>query len=142
MIEKGIETRAAMIVIDQGQTQVNRTKRFLSKLGVTYVQSAEVREFGPGEEIISRPARLEGLCGHCWRGKLCVAPDGAAYPCVMARQWPVGNVLEMPLAEIVAGRQLQTMRQTIFDNVWLPKTEEFRDGENTGIHELEWCVSQ
>jgi len=70
MIEKGIETRAAMIVIDQGQTQVNRTKRFLSKLGVTYVQSAEVREFGPGEEIISRPARLEGLCGHCWRGKL------------------------------------------------------------------------
>jgi len=60
----------------------------------------------------------------------------------MARQWPVGNVLEMPLAEIVAGRQLQTMRQTIFDNVWLPKTEEFRDGENTGIHELEWCVSQ
>jgi len=137
LIDKGIETRAATIVIDQNHVQVRRTKRFLSKLGVTHVGSAEVREFGRGEEILSRPARLEGLCGHCWRGKLCVVPDGAAYPCVMARQWPVGNVLDMSLAEIVIGRQLQDMRQTIFDSVWLPKSAEFRDGGNAGIQELE-----
>jgi MoaA/NifB/PqqE/SkfB family radical SAM enzyme len=107
LIDKGIETRAATIVIDQDRANVKRTKRFLTALGVTHVKSAQVREFGRGEEILSRPARLEGLCGHCWSGKLCIAPDGTAYPCVMARQWPVGNVLETSLAEIVGGALAQ-----------------------------------
>jgi hypothetical protein len=39
----------------------------------------------------------------------------------MARQWPVGNVLEMPLAGIVGGKPLEGMRQTIYDTVWRPK---------------------
>jgi MoaA/NifB/PqqE/SkfB family radical SAM enzyme len=137
LIDKGIETRAATIVINQNQAQVKRTKRFLSKLGVTYVGSAEVREFGRGEDILARPARLEGLCGHCWRGKLCVAPDGEAYPCVLARHWPVGNVLQMSLSEIVAGRQLQDMRQAIFNIVWTPKASAVTTGSEAGIHELE-----
>lgn len=136
LIEKGVETRAATIVIDQDLAKVKRTKRFLAELGVRHVRSSEVREFGRGEEILSRPARLEGLCGHCWSGKLCIAPDGAAYPCVMARQWPVGNVLEMSLADIVAGRPLEDMRQTIFDSVWLPKIAERADGE-LGTHVLD-----
>ena len=128
---------SATIVINQDQAKVRRTERFLSKLGVTRVRSAEVREFGRGEDILSRPARLEGLCGRCWSGKLCIAPDGSAYPCVMARQWPVGNVPETPLAEIVAGRSLEDMRQTIFDTVWLPKIAEGSNEGGAGIHELE-----
>jgi MoaA/NifB/PqqE/SkfB family radical SAM enzyme len=122
LIEKGIHTRAATIVIDQDQSSVRRTTRFLSDLGVNHVKSAVVREFGRGKDVLARPARLEGLCGHCWMGKLCIAPDGMAYPCVMSRQWPVGNVLDMSLAEIVAGSPLAEMRQTIFQAVWLPKT--------------------
>lgn len=121
LIDRGIETRAATIVIDQDQAKVERTKRFLQELGVGRVRSSETREFGRGEQVLARPARLEGLCGHCWSGKLCIAPDGVAYPCVMARHWPVGNVLEMSLAEIVAGRSLEVMRQIIFDTVWSPK---------------------
>ena len=118
LIDRGIETRAATIVIDQDQAKVERTKQFLQELGVRRVRSSETREFGRGEQVLARPARLEGLCGHCWSGKLCIAPDGVAYPCVMARHWPVGNVVEMSLAEIVAGRSLEAMRQTIFDTVW------------------------
>ncbi|HEV7464136.1 MAG TPA: SPASM domain-containing protein [Methyloceanibacter sp.] len=109
----------------------------MTALGVTHVKSAQVREFGRGENILSRPAWLEGLCGHCWLGKLCIAPDGVVYPCVMARQWPVGNVLETSLAEIVAGRSLADMRQTIFDTVWMPKIVEAGNGGEAGIHELE-----
>lgn len=120
LIDKGIETRAATIVINQDRAQVKRTLRFLSKLGVTHVRSAEVREFGRGEDILARPARLEGLCGYCWCGKLCITPDGTAYPCVMARQWPVGNVLDVSLADLVGGKPLEEMRQTIFDTVWMP----------------------
>jgi Iron-sulfur cluster-binding domain len=68
---------------------------------------------------------------------LCIAPDGAAYTCVMARQWPVGNVLETSLAEIVGGRSLEDMRQTIFDTIWVPKIAKAGNGGEAGIHELE-----
>jgi MoaA/NifB/PqqE/SkfB family radical SAM enzyme len=122
LISNGIETRTATVVINQDKPAVERTKRFLLDLGVPHVKASEVREFGRGEEILSQRARLSGLCGHCWSGKLCVAPDGAAYPCVMARQWPVGNVIDTPLAEIIRGESLETMRKIIFETVWLPKT--------------------
>jgi MoaA/NifB/PqqE/SkfB family radical SAM enzyme len=122
LISNGIETRAGMIIINQDETAVERTMRFLQDLGVGHVRASEVREFGRGEEILGQHARMSGLCGHCWNGKLCVTPDGAALPCVMARQWPVGNVLEASLAEIVGGEPLQEVRQTIFETVWLPKT--------------------
>ncbi|HYJ57854.1 MAG TPA: radical SAM/SPASM domain-containing protein [Methyloceanibacter sp.] len=128
LIDRGIETRAATIVIDQDRTAVERTVQFLQELGVGRVRSSQTREFGRGEQVLSRPARLEGLCGHCWSGKLCVAPDGVAYPCVMARHWPVGNVLETPLGDIVAGRSLEAMRETIFESVWLPKIEASKSG--------------
>ena len=121
LIDNGIETRAAIIVIDQDKAEIERTKYFLRRLGVRHVREGETREFGRGEKILSRRARLSGLCGHCWAGKLCVAPDGETYPCVLARQWPVGNVLESPLSEIIRGEPLDDMRQTIFDTVWLPK---------------------
>ncbi len=39
----------------------------------------------------------------------------------MARQWPVGNVLEAPLAEIVRGKPLADIRQMIYETVWAPK---------------------
>jgi MoaA/NifB/PqqE/SkfB family radical SAM enzyme len=137
LIDKGIETRTATIEINQNPAQVKRTTRFLSKLGVTHVRSAEVREFGRGEDILARPARLEGLCGHCCFGKLCIAPDGTAYPCVMARQWPVGNVLDMSLAAIISSKPLEGMRQTIFDTVWTPKIAEAGNEAEVDIHELE-----
>jgi MoaA/NifB/PqqE/SkfB family radical SAM enzyme len=132
LIDKGIETRAATIEINQDRAQLKRTKRFLSELGVTHVRSAELREFGRGEELLARSARLEGLCGHCCFGKLCITPDGTTYPCVMARQWPVGNVLEMSLAEIVGGKPLEGMRQTIYDTVWVPKIAAHKPGKKPG----------
>lgn len=121
LIGAGIETRAATIVMDQDKASVGRTKRFLRDLGVKHVNHGETREFGRGEEVLGESAKLSGLCGHCWAGKLCIAPDGEAYPCVMARQWPVGNVLRSSLGDIVRDRALGDMRQTIFDTVWLPK---------------------
>jgi MoaA/NifB/PqqE/SkfB family radical SAM enzyme len=121
LLAHGIETRAAIIHVDQDDTEVERTRAFLQRLGVRHVRSSGVREFGRGEAVVGQTACLSGLCGHCWAGKLCVAPDGAAYPCVMARQWPVGNLLEMPLGAVVQGQPLAAMREDIFHSVWLPK---------------------
>jgi MoaA/NifB/PqqE/SkfB family radical SAM enzyme len=121
LIDSEVVTRAAVIVIDQEPADVQRTKRFLSDLGVRHVRDSPVREFGRGEEVLSQSAQMSGLCGHCWSGRLCVAPDGNAYPCVMARQWPVGNVLETPLADIAHSGSLAEIRSTIYETVWLPK---------------------
>lgn len=121
LIAAGIKTRAAIISVNQKKPTVDRTKAFLRDLGLEHISHGEVREFGRGEIILAQGARLSGLCGHCWAGKLCIAPDGEAYPCVMARRWSVGNVLETPLDDIVRARPLKDIRQEIFDQVWLPK---------------------
>jgi MoaA/NifB/PqqE/SkfB family radical SAM enzyme len=118
LIALGVGTRAAVIRIDQEPGAIERTRDFLRDLGVPHVRDGEVRGFGRGQGLLDRPAELDGLCGHCWAGKLCVAPDGEAYPCVMARQWAVGNVLEAPLAEIVHSAPLADMRRTIYQTVW------------------------
>ncbi len=122
LVNNGIQTRAGIIAIDQDKAALGRTKHFLRDLGVQHMRSSELRAFGRGEKVAAKPSDMSGLCGHCWAGKLCVAPDGAAYPCVMARQWSVGNVLETPLAEIVRGKPLKDTRQAIYETVWLPKT--------------------
>jgi MoaA/NifB/PqqE/SkfB family radical SAM enzyme len=122
LIAAGINTRAAIISVNQNKSTVDRTKAFLRNLGMEHISHGQTREFGRGEAIRAQSARLSGLCGHCWAGKLCVAPDGEAYPCVMARQWSVGNVLETSLGDIVRAKPLKDIRQEIFDRVWLPKT--------------------
>ena len=131
LIARGIRTRAGVIVIDQVPATVERTQRFLRDIGVHHVRTSSVREFGRGEEVLGRPAQMSGLCGHCWSGKLCITPDGSALPCVMSRQWPVGNVLETSLAGIVRGDALQNVRNSIYEAVWLPKLAELgRPAEN------------
>jgi MoaA/NifB/PqqE/SkfB family radical SAM enzyme len=120
LIASGIRTRAAVIQIDQLRGTVDRTKRFLSDLGVDQVRNSEVRGFGRGETLVGESG-MSGLCGHCWAGKLCVAPDGAAYACVMAREWPAGNVLESSLADIVGGSSLAGTRTEVFETIWQPR---------------------
>ena len=121
LIEAGVDTRAATSRSTRTATRSTRPSG-LEKLGVGHARIGRIREFGRAEEVLAQDARLDGLCGHCWSGKLCVAPDGAVYPCVMAREWPVGNLLDADLADIVHGRRLAGMRQQIYTEVWLPAT--------------------
>lgn len=121
LIDSEIVTRAAVIQIDQTPSEIQTTKRFLSDLGVRHIRDSRVRAFGRGENVLSQRSDMSELCGHCWSGRICVAPDGDVYPCVMARQWPVGNVRETPLARIVQSGALKEVRTTIYDTVWMPK---------------------
>ena len=130
LIANGIVTRAAVIQIDQAPGEVETTKRFLTDLGVQHVRSSYVRAFGRGEEVRSEVAQLSELCGHCWAGRLCVAPDGEVYPCVMARRWGVGNVREATLSAIVQGAPLGQIRRTIHDTVWLAKAATARQRDD------------
>ncbi|WP_078897153.1 radical SAM protein [Streptomyces sp. NRRL S-495] len=122
LIDSEVETRASIIGIRQNDSEVRQTEEFLRDLGVGSVRISRVREFGRGEEVTGQRASMSALCGHCWSGKLCIAPDGTAYPCVMARQWPVGDVLEDRLESIVNGTRLEKTRKEIFHTAWIPKT--------------------
>jgi radical SAM protein with 4Fe4S-binding SPASM domain len=57
---------------------------------------------------------MDELCGHCWRGNLCVDPNGNAYPCVFSRFAPVGNFMTDGVKGIVEGRKLKEFRQAAY----------------------------
>jgi MoaA/NifB/PqqE/SkfB family radical SAM enzyme len=129
LVERGVATRAAVLRFDREPAAVGRTTAFLRGLGVPAVRAGDVRGFGRGGTLLGQAGGLAGLCGHCWAGKLCVAPDGDGYPCVMAREWTVGNVLDSPLAQIVRGAPLADIRRTIRRTVWAPRAAAGRPPE-------------
>jgi organic radical activating enzyme len=59
LIDRGIETRAATIVINQDRANVKRTKRFLTALGVTHVKKRTSSRVRPRREhsLATRAAR-------------------------------------------------------------------------------------
>ncbi|WP_329528503.1 radical SAM protein [Streptomyces sp. NBC_01462] len=123
LVEKGVRTRVGVIAVKGDAAAAERTRQFLLDLGVDgSVRTSEVREFGRGQDLLGQPASLSGLCGHCWNGNLAVAPDGKVFPCVMARDWAVGDVLDQTLEEILHGDVLAQIRREIHDTVWREKT--------------------
>ncbi|MFE4777305.1 SPASM domain-containing protein [Streptomyces sp. NPDC056713] len=119
----GVRTRAAVIDVNQDAESAERTVKFLTDLGVSgSTRSSEVREFGRAKELLGQESSLSGLCGYCWSGKLAVAPDGKVFTCVMARDWPVGDVPSQSLGEILHGGELARIRREIHETVWLPAT--------------------
>lgn len=121
LVDRGIPTRAAVLSMDGDEEAVTRTDRFLLDLGTSLGgdRSSKVRGFGRGEAVVGASESMDGLCGHCWNGNLAIAPDGAAMPCVMAREWRVGNVLDQSLREVLDGDRLRAVRQDIYERAQL-----------------------
>lgn len=83
----------------------------LAELGVTDVGVDHLREVGRG--VRDAQISTDQLCGNCGNGVLAVAADGSVWPCVFSRWLPVGNVLEQPLAAIVAGETATETRREL-----------------------------
>ncbi|MFF8276889.1 radical SAM/SPASM domain-containing protein [Streptomyces lateritius] len=133
LVQRGVRTRAAVIDVHEEAETAERTVRFLSDLGVSGdVRPSKVRGFGRGKELLGQEPGLSGLCGHCWNGKLAVAPDGKVFTCVMARGWPVGDVLSQSLDAILHGDELARIRAEIHDKVWLPATDQTECPQSCG----------
>lgn len=92
-----LEVRAGIIQIDQSDTEVEEARLFLENLGVYNIGFDRVRKFGRADEpvqISTQSERMQELCGACADGKLCVTSSGETYPCIMAREWSLGNASE------------------------------------------------
>ncbi|MFE4687230.1 SPASM domain-containing protein [Streptomyces sp. NPDC056721] len=124
LVEEGVRTRVGVIAVkgdaDAGErTAISAWPRG-RRLGAD-VRGAGVR---PGQDLLGQRASPSGLCGHCWNGNLAVAPDGKVVPCVMSRDWAVGDVLDQTLDEILHGDELAQIRREIHDTLWSKASEE------------------
>lgn len=108
LVNENIPLRIAIVEMDKNHGHSESTKSFLKDLGVIDVKSDGIREYGRGnntQELGSNNS-YDGLCGECWKGKLCVTPNGDVHPCVMSRMVLTGNVTRQPLSDITNSSQL------------------------------------
>ena len=115
MLSAGLEIRVGVIAMDINKHRVDHTVAFLRELGIGKVGVDGARGIGRGEGVSHGDAGLQALCGHCWRGSLCVAPDATVSPCIMSKAWSVGSVAQTGLADLILGPQLHEVRELISD---------------------------
>ena len=116
-VRKGLPVRVGLIQM-AGINDHDRdaTVDFLHGLGVTTIGEDRVRDVGRGAKRnvdSGSDAYYGSLCGQCWKGSLCVTPDGSTYPCVFSRGSCVGNVRQTRLADIVHSRSLHNTRSVM-----------------------------
>ncbi|HEY7415033.1 MAG TPA: radical SAM protein, partial [Ktedonobacteraceae bacterium] len=106
----GLTLRVGIIDIRDDQ-DVQGARAFLERLGVDPNQLGidRVRGVGRGYELSKEDAE-SALCGKCTSGRCVVTAEGTVYPCIMARAFPVGSVLEQSIEDILTG---DTFRSTV-----------------------------
>lgn len=114
LVKRRVPLRAAVILMEQNAGHLKETKRFLRRLGVAAIETDRVRGIGRGEPLVPNARPMSELCGDCWNGKLCIDPDGDAYPCIFARFVPVGNFLTDGIKGIVEGEKLPAFRRVSY----------------------------
>ena len=113
VIRESIPVRVAIIAMKPNEKNVEETQTFLKSLGVNDIGVDYAREIGRGKGEKEKKDSIDALCGRCWQGRLTVNSDGNAYPCVMSKFMPVGNVLVEGLQSIVLGERLQNNRKKV-----------------------------
>lgn len=109
VLRAGLSPRVGLVSIGDAPPDPDAAERFLRELGVTRIHRDHVRGIGRGGAACS----MGELCGGCAGNVLAIGPDGIVAPCVMARSWQVGSILEQPLVDILTSDRLQSTRTAI-----------------------------
>ncbi|UUV36492.1 radical SAM protein [Amycolatopsis roodepoortensis] len=115
-VRRGIPLRAGVIDLGSGQ-RAAQAQTELVDLGVPAVGYDQVRQVGRG--VRDQGESVEQLCGRCGDGVAAISPDGEVWPCVFSRWLPMGNVLDVGLAEILSSsraRETVTSLQRVFQS--------------------------
>lgn len=119
LLEAGLEVRVGIVVMDENRERIEETTAFVRSLGIENVGTDRIRSFGRGANGDSGKDIRE-LCGSCWRGSVCVAPNGSVSPCIMSKFLPVGSVREQGLTELLNSGALRAARARVYDELWAP----------------------
>ncbi|WP_251075980.1 radical SAM protein [Streptomyces sp. ISL-12] len=111
-VRRGIPLRAGIVKVLEGQ-RVAQAQEDLRRLGVTRIQVDRVRRVGrAADPAVVIPSTGE-LCGHCFRHRVSVDPDGAVSGCILSRFLVAGNVREQRLAEILRSDRWQQLTDAV-----------------------------
>jgi sulfatase maturation enzyme AslB (radical SAM superfamily) len=116
LIERGVTTRVGIVDINQDEAGLLRTEEFLKNIGVSEIRVDRVRGVGRAGNNSTERRSISELCGACWDQKLCVSPDGTAFPCIMSRNFPIGSLLDQSLAQILDSAALRCARKQIHEH--------------------------
>ncbi|WP_435058290.1 radical SAM/SPASM domain-containing protein [Streptomyces sp. bgisy060] len=102
-LTRGITLRVGIVDVLPGQ-RVAEARAELESMGVQRITVDRVRAVGRAM-LPGQAPTLDEMCGRCTRGRAAVLPDGSLAGCVLARDFPAGNVRETPLAELFGGAE-------------------------------------
>lgn len=99
----GLTLRIGIIDVRDDQ-DIPATQAFLQQLGVdpNSIGTDRVRGVGRGLNL-SQEDPVSALCGKCASGRCAITAEGTVYPCIMARTFPLGNVLDQGVEDVLHG---------------------------------------
>ncbi|MEU8508247.1 radical SAM protein [Streptomyces brevispora] len=100
-VKRGATVRAGIVEVLPGQ-RVAEARAELRTMGVTRINVDRARAVGRAL-LLGQSPTLDEMCGRCTRGRAAVLPNGDLAGCVLARDFPAGNVRENRLAELLGG---------------------------------------
>ncbi|MFJ1640790.1 radical SAM protein [Streptomyces sp. NPDC088256] len=102
-INRGVTVRAGIVDVLPGQ-RVAEARTELASMGVKRITTDRVRAVGRGM-LPGQSPTLDEMCGRCTRGRAAVLPNGELVGCVLARNFPVGNVRTTPLRTLLGSSE-------------------------------------
>lgn len=114
LASSSVPVRAAFVELEANAGHYPSVENFLKSKGIEWISYDRVREFGRSE---GRDQSMSQLCGACAGNTACITAEGLVSPCIMSRAWPLGSVLESPLAGILSSESTRTTRFSIRDAV-------------------------
>lgn len=97
-LDRGIPLRVGIVEVNPGQ-RVAEAEAELRALGVTRINTDRARKVG--RAATDTIPTVDELCGHCFRHRVSIDPDGNVSGCILSRFLEAGNVRERPLPEIL-----------------------------------------
>ena len=125
VIAAGIPLRVGIILMPDNESHLIETKEYLRSLGVQEIGSDKIRSIGRaanlGEESEHPLMDIQELCGSCWKGSICIAPDGTVSPCIMSKKWSTSSIIDSSLSKAFNSNEMYRLRNVIYENVWKPQ---------------------
>jgi len=112
-LKAGLTIRASVISMEANSSTTAVTKQYLSSLGVNVVRVGRVRLIGRASLIeADKASYLNELCGRCGEAQVCVSANGTIFPCIMAKNSPIGHV-KAGLNDAIQGKELLQFRKNL-----------------------------
>ncbi|MFI1824846.1 SPASM domain-containing protein [Streptomyces sp. NPDC020412] len=141
-LRRGIPLYVGIVDVLPDQ-RVDAARAELQQLGVTHINTDWVRAVGRGA-LPGQSPTVDDLCGRCTRGRAAVLPNGDLAGCVLARNFPAGNVLTSRLRDLFNGASWAELSASIpprrsGGNPCNPDCNPSKDGSDCAPAEQEAC---